>query len=84
MTNRKQRIVIPGVVSNWAFIKASDLQGYILGHLLFILYINDIVVDRHVSVMLFSKEISLYVIVDNPNETARNVNAGLEIIQRWA
>ena len=54
LTNRKQRVVIPGAVSNWIFIKAGVPQGSILGSLLFLLYINDIVVDIHANIRLFA------------------------------
>ena len=84
LTNRKQRVVIPGAVSKWAFIKAGVPQGSILGPLLFILYINDIVIDIHANIRLFADDTSLYMIVDNPNETARIMNADLEIINKWA
>ena len=84
LTNRKQRVVIPGAVSKWAFIKADVPQGSILGPLLFPLYINDIEVDIHANIRLFADDTSLYMIVDNPNETARIMNADLEIINKWA
>ena len=84
LTNRKQRVVIPGAVSKWAFIKAGVPQGSILGPLLFLLYINDIVIDIHANIRLFADDTSLYMIVDNPNETARIMNADLEIINKWA
>ena len=34
-SDRKQRVVIPGADSDWAFIRAGVPQGSILGHLLF-------------------------------------------------
>ena len=70
LTNRKQRVVIPGAISKWAFIKAGVPQGSILGPLLFLLYINDIVIDIHANIRLFADDTCLYMIVDNPNETA--------------
>ena len=75
LTNQIQRVVIPGAVSKWAFIKAGGPQGSILGPLLFLLYINDIVVDIHANIRLFADYTSLYMIVDYPNEIARIMNA---------
>ena len=41
-------------------------------------------VDIHASIRLFANDTCLYIIVDNPNETARMMNADLEIINKWA
>ena len=84
LTDRKQRVVIPGGTSDWEFIKAGVPQGSILGPLLFLLYINDIVTDIHSSVRLFADDTSLYIIVDDPTDAAEQLKIDLETINRWA
>ena len=43
LSNRRQKVVLPGASSNWNFIFAGVSQGSILGPFLFLLYISDIV-----------------------------------------
>ena len=80
LTNRKQRVVLPGVQSNWNFIRAGVSHGSILGPLLFLLFINDIVTGIDSNIRLFADDTSLYMIVDNPAATAELLNLDLEKI----
>ena len=84
LSNRKQRVVIPGGFSGWEYINAGVPQGSILGPLLFLLYINDVVQDIQSCVRLFADDTSLYIIVENPNDAAMLLNSDLETIYKWA
>ena len=84
LTGRKQRVVMSGVQSAWNFISAGVPQGSILGPLLFLLFINNIVLDIGSSIRLFADDTSLYIIVEDPNVAAELLNADLEKIAEWA
>ena len=84
LTERKQRVVLPGVNFSWTSVKAGVPQGSILGPLLFLLYINDIVVDINSSLRLFADDTSLYIIVDDLIQAAEQLNMDLAKIHRCA
>ena len=84
LSNRKQRVVIPGATSDYVYIQAGVPQGSILGPLLFLLYINDIVNDIGANIRLFADDTSLYIIVENPATAALCLNNDLGKISRWA
>jgi hypothetical protein len=84
LTNRRQRVLLPGAVSKWQYIKAGVPQGSILGPLLFLVYINDIVANIHCNIRLFADDTSLYLIVDHPDNTAGYLNSDIEKIMKWA
>ena len=84
LTDRRQRVVLPGVQSNWNNIRAGAPQGSILGPLLFLLFINDIVVDIGSNIRLFADDTSLYMVVDNPDTAAELLNLDINKIMTWA
>ena len=61
LSDRKQRVVLPGAVSDWTYIRARVPQGSILGPLLFLLYINDIVNDIGSNIWLFADDTVTFV-----------------------
>ena len=84
LSNRNQRVVIPGATSDTVYIQAGVPQGSILRPLLFLLYINDIVEDIGSNIRLFADDTSLYIIVKNPATAALCLNTDLGKISRWA
>ena len=84
LNDRKQRVVLHGASSSWTSVKAGVPQGYILGPLLFLLYINDIVEDIYSSIRLFADDTSLYINVDDPIQAAEQLNLDLAKIHCWA
>ena len=64
LTDRIQRVTIPGGSPDWASVNSGVPQGSILGLLLFLLYINDKVHEINSSIRLFADDTSIYIIVD--------------------
>ena len=78
LTDRRQRVVIPGAESAWKFIRAGVPQGSILGPLLFLLFINDIVTDIGSNIRLFADDTSLFIFVENLDTAAELINLDLK------
>ena len=52
LLHKKQRVVIPGASSDWSSVTVCAPQGSILGPFLFLIFINDRVVDLDTNVRL--------------------------------
>ena len=55
-----------------------------MGHLLFLVYINEIVTNIGSNLRLFADDTSLYIIEDNPLVTVETLNTELEKLSRLA
>ena len=84
LTNREQKTVVNGVLSNSCKIKCGIPQGSILGPLLFILYINDLqACDLNSRVRMYADDTSLTVANANARELEQQMNNDLEEIHTW-
>ena len=81
---RKQQVVLNGQVSHWTSIEAGVAQGFILGPLLFLIYINHLSDDLPTNAKLFADDTSLFSVVCNINTSAAHLNNDLRNISNWA
>ena len=83
-SNRKQRVVLNGSVSELSVLKAGVPQGSILGPLLFLVYLNDIVDDLESNISLFADDTSLTLEIDNPDICGMQLQSDIDRITEWA
>ena len=62
LNNRRQRVVVDGVASQWTLVTSGVPQGSILGPMLFVIFINDIpkVVENGTMSALFADDTKVY------------------------
>ena len=84
LSNRKQRVILPGTNAEWAYTKAGVPRGSVLVPLLFLIYVNDIVTDIGTNIRLFADDKILYIIVNNPDTSAELFSLDFQKIEDWA
>ena len=60
LQNRRQRVLLNGVFSDWSKVQSGVPQGTVLGPLLFLIYINDICEGLSSNIRLFADDCLLY------------------------
>jgi hypothetical protein len=87
LSRRKQSVVIHGAKSDEAYIRAGVPQGSILGPLLFLIYVNDLILDINSTIKLFADDTFLYIVVENATNAAEMINSDLtkinELSKQW-
>jgi hypothetical protein len=85
LSDRQQKVVSEGFSSTLKGIKAGVPQGSILGPFLFLVYINDIVIDIKNDIRLFADDTSLFVVVEHDHAAAvTSLTDDLNVISNWA
>ena len=84
LSNRRQKVILPGGQSNAQYIKAGVPQGSILGQLLFLVFINDVVENIEWGINLFADNTSLSLIIRIPNDAGQSLQRYIEKINNWA
>ena len=84
LSDRKQRVILPKISSDWSKILAGVPQGSILGPLLILSFINDILNEICPCIRLFVDDTSLFIDVDDPISSAERLNDSLVKILQWA
>ena len=70
----RQRVVLNGQASTWTNINAGVPQGFILGPLLFLIYINDISGGLCTNAKLFADDTSLFSVIHDSSTFANVLN----------
>ena len=84
LNNRKQRVVLNATCSNYTLVESGVPQGSVLGPLLFLIYINDLEINKKSNMKFFADDTMLFSIVNDPALSANNLNHDLRLIQQWA
>ena len=84
LSNRKQRVVLNGIESEWEDVLSGVPQGSVLGPLLFLIYINDLSDGIYSRMRLFADDSSLFARVTDLNATHDQLVNDLNSITNWA
>ena len=74
LRNRKQKVVLDGQDFLWADVNAQIPQGYILGPVFFLIYINDLTNGLPSNAELFADATLLFSVVHNLNIQTDELN----------
>ena len=82
LKDRKQRVTLNGQVYLWTGVNAGVPQVSILGHLLFLVYINDLADSLSSNVKLFADDITIFSVIHNLKVITTKVNVTIGLIRK--
>ena len=83
LNNRKQRVVLNGIKSDWMNVESGVPQGSVLGPLLFVLYINDLEIGLGSKVWKFADDTKIVRSIKSINDNCY-LQKDLDRLQNWA
>ena len=83
LTDRRQRVVVDGEVSNWKSVLSGVPQGLVLGPILFLIYINDLDDSITSNVLKFADDTKLFRKV-NTDGDKQHLQNDLDRLVKWS
>ena len=83
LTGRKQRVQIKGETSEWVMVLSGVPQGSVMGSVLFLIYINNIVINIDSTIKLFADDAKIYRTLKSPNDTGA-LQQDLKSLENWS
>ena len=83
LTDRRQRVVVDGEVSNWKSVLSRVSQGSVLGPLLFLIYINDLDDNITSNVLKFADNTKEFRKV-NTDGDKQHLQNNLDRLMKWS
>ena len=83
LTDRRQRVVVDGEVSNWKSVLSGVPEGSVLGLILFLIYINDLDDSITSNVLKFADDTKLFRKV-NTDGDKQHLQNDLDILVKWS
>ena len=83
LTHRRQRVIVDGEISNWKSVLSGVPQVSVLGHILFLIYLNDLENDTSSAVPKFADYTKALRKVTNDTDK-QSLQDGLDKLVKWS
>ena len=83
LSDRYQRVVLNGYISDWLPVLSGVPQGSVLGHILFIVYINDLNVNLSRYALKFADDANVFSEVSTLDKVA-NLQSDHDKLHKWS